>query len=95
MLKKNKALVNDLARTIAHELFRFSCGKASEKDARRAAKKLAGYFNLDAEFERLVVDYTNEKTLAAVTTTHRGPGGQSYEIIQSSQRVEVRLLPPI
>lgn len=91
VLKKNRELVRDLASTIALELFRFSSGKASEKDARKAAKKLAGYFDLDTEFEQLVVDYTNKQILAAVTTIHRSPSGQPYKIIQSATKVEVRL----
>lgn len=89
VLRKNQSLATELAKTVANELHRFSSGKASEKDARKAAIKMAGYFCLDETFEQLVVNYL-KANLGMVTTVHRNPNGKPYEIIQSADKIEVR-----
>lgn len=89
-LKKNKGLLKELAATIVAELKRFSSGEATLEHAREAAKKFAGYFDLDIDFRDLVDEYADGH-LTSVTTIHYNPEKKMlHEIHQSKDQIVIR-----
>lgn len=91
-LKKNKVLVDELAETVADVIKRFSQGKATEEDGMTAAKKLAGYFDLD---DKIVSSLSNEfkdpedMDFSTIHRHHKRKYGY-IEIKQSSKKVDIR-----
>lgn len=89
-LDGDRALVEKLAETIVDILERFSSRQATSEDAKQAAKKVAGYFDLDDEFESVLERYARGK-LVSYTSVHMNPEtGFLQEISQSKDRVVIR-----
>jgi len=89
-LKNNDLLVNDLANTVADVLERFSSGTATVDDSKEAARKLAGYFGLNEQFERIVEEFMAGR-LQTYASYHVNPGKRELQEIRlTSDKVEVR-----
>lgn len=89
-LGDNQALVEELAETVVDILSRYSSGRATTDDAKIAAKRLAGYFGLNEQFERVVERYAHGR-LVLFTSVHMNSETRLLqEISQSSDRVVVR-----
>lgn len=90
-LKKNPTLVDKLVDTVAEQIDRFSEGKASEDDAKLAAKKLAGYFDLDEKIISALPSKLEEKKLIRYSSLHINPARQDIiEIVQSPDKINIR-----
>lgn len=89
-LDSNQALIKKLAETIVDILGKFSSGQSTSEDAKQAAKKVAGYFDLDDEFESVLERYARGK-LVSYTSVHMNPEtGLLQEISQSKDCVVIR-----
>jgi len=90
VLDSNREILEKLARTIVDILSKFSNGKANTEDARQAAKKIAGYFNLDDQFETIMERYAKSRLIFFISVHMNYETGFLQEIIQSRDRVSVR-----
>jgi hypothetical protein len=91
-LKKSGALTDALAQKVVEVLGRFSNGEATPENAREAARTIAGYFDLDEGFVRVVEDYADNR-LAFVRTIHFNKSLKTYhQIRQSSEAIEIKRL---
>jgi hypothetical protein len=89
-LNKDKQLTMQLAQTVVDILDRFSSGKATTGDARSAAETMAGYFELDENFVRVVEDRAQGR-LEFVRTVHFNPQQNTYhQIRQSRNSVQIK-----
>jgi len=86
ILKKDKNLIQNLAKTIVTELERFSNGEATSETAKEAAKRFAEYFDLDTDFLRVVEEYAKNRRLTTITTIHLKPNEQTLHEIHISKK---------
>ncbi|NWJ42079.1 MAG: hypothetical protein HXX12_14040 [Geothrix sp.] len=90
VLQKNPELTKKLGKIVVESLQRFSDGTATIEDGKAAAKQLAGYFDLDENFLRVVEDYS-EGRLVSLKTVHIEPHDRTlHEIYQSQTTLEIR-----
>ena len=89
-LRKNERLLIELAQTVIDQLNRFSNGKASAEDARIAAKKFAKYFDLDAEFLRIVEEYAGNKLTSFSSIHYDFTGNKLIEIVQTKEEIAIQ-----
>ncbi|ASJ70343.1 hypothetical protein [Granulosicoccus antarcticus] len=90
-LRKNSNLVNDLVDAVLMQLDRFSEGEATLIDAQTAARKLAGYFDLDERIISSLPSRYKDMQLERLSTLHRNPARSGFiEIEQSSENVVIR-----
>ncbi|HDZ09315.1 hypothetical protein [Pseudohongiella sp.] len=89
-LRKNRDLLNDLARSIAEVVFRYGQGEATIQDALEAARKLADYFDISEELVGLSKEYFEKEQLVKFTSYHINPARNVLvRIVQSYDYVEV------
>ncbi len=88
---KRKPLLRDLANMVVSELKRFSSGKATQEDAKQAAKKLAEYFDLNTDFLKIIKEYADaDNELTSFATIHFNPATQTrHEIRQSKNEISI------
>ena len=89
-LKSNEQLAQQLAKTVADTLKRFSAGQATFEHGIQAAKKIAQIFELDDAFVAAVQgEFPN--LLSELRTFHLGPDSTGViELRQSSESVYLR-----
>lgn len=89
-LGSDDVLKQSLAEQIVDVLDRFSSGQATSEDARAAAMKIAGWFDLDEDFVTAIEVYARQR-LRALSTIHFLTGTRSlYEISLSADRIAIR-----
>ena len=87
---ENQKIFEALAKRIVDELDRFRNGNATHENAREAAQKIAGYFDLDKNFLRIVEEYADNKLLS-FTTIHFNPNELTlHEIHQSGKEIAIQ-----
>ena len=84
-LGKNPKLTQDLARLIAAEINRWSRGEATLEHAQEAARKIAGYFDLDERFVESVARFSKERLVQFVS--------QHKSLLEPSRLIEIRQSP--
>lgn len=87
-LRKDDELTKDLARTVASELQRFRSYQATKSEAQEAARKIAGYFDLDKFFVDSVVRYSGE-ILQEFVSVHRSSLTEEIKEVRLSAKAVV------
>lgn len=95
ILRKDPEKLQKFADLAVSEIVRFSSGEASQDDVELAAKNIAGHFDLNSNFEKVVVNLYGNK-ISSFISIHRGKDklfnlifDQSGLIIQSHERQNI------
>ena len=89
-LNNNPELARGLARTIIDQMWRYKSGSVTAEQAQDVARKIAGYFDLGADFIAIAVNRADSR-LAQFSTLHPGDQpGTVIEIVQSAEYVKIR-----